>query len=304
MNEGQKISELTPVETLYDGCCFPIVQNGETRKVLFKTIQELLHGNDGEKGDRGTSIRVSGEWIALNEYQNDEEFIDFVTWHGNTYGCKISHRSEPDITPENSDYWILLAAKGDTGEKGDSFVYDDFTPEQLESLKGPQGDKGDKGDTGEKGGTLSETDIFNICHPIGEVYVQFPEQLEPQTLYGRGTWEKLDYDGAFFRADGVDASPFGTGKQDEGLPNITGSINAIYCRDQIPSKTGAFKNSDRYQFPGTSFAGTDNAILAKFYASDGETTTGGSIRSTPIVYGKSDHVTPKNYTIQIWKRTA
>ena len=51
-------------------------------------------------------------------------------------------------------------AKGDTGEqgeqgpKGDAFTYEDFTPEQLEALKGPKGDTGEqgqKGDTGEQG---------------------------------------------------------------------------------------------------------------------------------------------------------
>ena len=47
--------------------------------------------------------------------------------------------------------------KGDQGlqgEKGDAFTYEDFTPEQLASLKGEQGIqgvKGDKGDTGEQG---------------------------------------------------------------------------------------------------------------------------------------------------------
>ena len=33
--------------------------------------------------------------------------------------------------------------RGERGPKGDPFTYDDFTPEQLESLKGPKGDKGD-----------------------------------------------------------------------------------------------------------------------------------------------------------------
>ena len=50
--------------------------------------------------------------------------------------------------------------KGDTGEqgprglqgpKGDPFVYDDFTPTQLEGLKGPQGIQGPKGDKGDIG---------------------------------------------------------------------------------------------------------------------------------------------------------
>nr|DAI33863.1 MAG TPA: hypothetical protein [Caudoviricetes sp.] len=33
--------------------------------------------------------------------------------------------------------------QGNKGDKGDSFRYEDFTPEQLEALKGPKGDKGD-----------------------------------------------------------------------------------------------------------------------------------------------------------------
>ena len=54
----------------------------------------------------------------------------------------------------------LLSLKGDKGDKGDPFTYADFTQEQLESLRGPQGIqgeqgiqglKGDKGDTGERG---------------------------------------------------------------------------------------------------------------------------------------------------------
>ena len=60
--------------------------------------------------------------------------------------------------------WIAIGrVVGDTGEKGDTgdaFTYEDFTPEQLASLKGetgdtgpagPKGDTGDKGDTGAKG---------------------------------------------------------------------------------------------------------------------------------------------------------
>ena len=45
-----------------------------------------------------------------------------------------------DFTPEQ-----LEALKGPKGDKGDPFTYADFTPEQLGSLKGPKGDKGDDG---------------------------------------------------------------------------------------------------------------------------------------------------------------
>lgn len=41
--------------------------------------------------------------------------------------------------------------RGPKGDKGDPFTYEDFTPEQLESLKGPKGDIGEPGPKGETG---------------------------------------------------------------------------------------------------------------------------------------------------------
>lgn len=35
---------------------------------------------------------------------------------------------------------------GPKGDKGGAFTYEDFTSEQLETLKGPKGDKGDPGE--------------------------------------------------------------------------------------------------------------------------------------------------------------
>lgn len=43
--------------------------------------------------------------------------------------------------------------KGEQGPKGDAFTYEDFTPEQLEALKGPRGADGDVGPMGPQGNT-------------------------------------------------------------------------------------------------------------------------------------------------------
>lgn len=42
----------------------------------------------------------------------------------------------------------LQGPQGEPGLKGDPFRYEDFTPEQLETLKGPKGDKGEDGRDG------------------------------------------------------------------------------------------------------------------------------------------------------------
>ena len=89
-----------------------------------------------------------------------------------------------------SAYEVWLA-EGNTGTeadflaslKGDPFVYEDFTDEQLASLKGEKGDKGDKGDTGksayevwlERGNTGTMEDYLESLrefHPLTEEEVE------------------------------------------------------------------------------------------------------------------------------------
>lgn len=52
----------------------------------------------------------------------------------------------------------LESLKGEKGDKGDPFTWDDLTAEQKKELTGPKGDKGDKGDTGGIGYVFFESD--------------------------------------------------------------------------------------------------------------------------------------------------
>ena len=81
-----------------------------------------------------------------------------------------------------------IGVKGETGNTGDAFTFDDFTPEQLASLKGAtgdagatgsKGDKGDKGDTGQQGvkgdtgdtGSSGFSPIVNVDHSTGQIII-------------------------------------------------------------------------------------------------------------------------------------
>lgn len=61
------------------------------------------------------------------------------------------------------------ALKGQKGDKGEPFTYDDFTPEQLAALVGPQGVQGEVGPQGEQGiqGPQGEQGIPGIQGEIG-----------------------------------------------------------------------------------------------------------------------------------------
>ncbi len=70
--------------------------------------------------------------------------------------------------------------KGDTGPqgpKGDAFTFEDFTPEQLASLKGPKGDKGDTGPAGPKGekGDAGLQGPAGLKGPKGDIGSQGPQ---------------------------------------------------------------------------------------------------------------------------------
>ena len=52
-----------------------------------------------------------------------------------------------------------MGPAGPPGENGDPFVYEDFTPQQLEALTGPKGPKGETGPQGPKGDPFTYSDF-------------------------------------------------------------------------------------------------------------------------------------------------
>nr|DAW63472.1 MAG TPA: protein of unknown function DUF285 [Caudoviricetes sp.] len=85
--------------------------------------------------------------------------------------------------------------QGERGEKGDAFRYEDFTPEQLLSLKGEKGDRGEQGPKGNDGAfnpntTFSnlETNNKTIIEAINEVFTSASngKKLIAQAITGKG----------------------------------------------------------------------------------------------------------------------
>lgn len=100
-----------------------------------------------------------------------------------------------DFTPEQ-----LAGLKGPKGDKGDPFVYSDFTSQQLEGLKGPKGDKGDTGLQGPKGdkGDIGPQGPQGIqgergpVGPIGPIGPQGPKGVDGSTSFDDLTEEQKE----------------------------------------------------------------------------------------------------------------
>ena len=103
-------------------------------------------GPKGETGETGRGFTVSGYFASLAELQ-----AQVTPFEGAAYGIGTAQPYDIYIYDGVSSTWVnngpLQGAKGD---KGDPFIYADFTAEQLEDLKGPKGDKGDAGMTAEE----------------------------------------------------------------------------------------------------------------------------------------------------------
>ena len=76
--------------------------------------------------------------------------------------------------------------------------------------------------------TVSMQAVFNASHPVGETYTQYPEQLDPVSLYNQNgiqsTWTLLDFGGAFFRAEGGNALAFNNSKE---VTAVSGAVLTI-----------------------------------------------------------------------------
>ena len=143
--------------------------------------------------------------------------------------------------------------------------------------------------------------------PIDSVYTQYPNCKEPKELWKNTNWELIDFNGAFFRAAGGNAGEFGK-IQNEGLPNITG--------DKLLSWTdytggGIIMNETTNKSSSALYSYQDSQYYSFYYSdpisskiSAHHNILGFNANRNNTIYGNSDHVTPINYSIKIWKRIA
>ena len=144
--------------------------------------------------------------------------------------------------------------------------------------------------------------LFDIVRPIGDIYVQYPQQANPNELWGMySTWSIVNYDGAFFRAEGTNASAFieKTGnliKQGELVGSHSDSITVSGGNHAHPYSFGRNYNS---HYTNT----------YKLYDQDthqnytGYTGYSGNLSMSGTVNHTATENRPTNYTIRVWKRT-
>lgn len=110
-----------------DGNLLIVTDNGTLPKGLYG-VQITVVGSNGE-------TRLRSFW--------DQQIV--VTERNNSVLKEWDEFKKQDVKARAA---VFFFAKGD---KGDAFTYQDFTPEQLEGLRGPQGIQGPQGEQGIQG---------------------------------------------------------------------------------------------------------------------------------------------------------
>ena len=144
--------------------------------------------------------------------------------------------------------------------------------------------------------------LFDIVRPIGDIYVQYPQQANPNELWGvYSTWSIVNYDGAFFRAEGTNANAFieKTGnliKQGELVGSHSDSITVTGSNHAHPYSFGRNYNSQYNKTYKLDDTNTYNNYT-------GYTGYSGNLSMSGTVNHTATENRPTNYTIRIWKRT-
>lgn len=128
-------------------------------------------GEKGDTGDVGTSVTIKGSYDSYDDLINDhpsgsdgDSYLvngSLFVWNGSAWINVGNIKGEKGDTGNTGDTGEK-GSTGDKGEKGDAFTFEDFTQEQLDSLKG---------DTGASG--FSPT--VNVDHTKGEITITTEE---------------------------------------------------------------------------------------------------------------------------------
>ena len=115
-------------------------------------------GPTGEKGDTGATgagLNIKGSYNTYEELIHDHP----------TGNPGDSYLVNGSLYVWNGNVWQNVG--NIKGEKGDAFTFDDFTPEQLASLKGATGDVGAAGPKGDTGASA----YVNVNHDAGIINI-------------------------------------------------------------------------------------------------------------------------------------
>ncbi len=133
---------------------------------LQKEFEELMPKVSALMQDTRKELDELCENLSVWEEYDEERFYkegNKVTFEGSTYLCTEECMG---ISPENEDFWLLVASRGKRGQKGSQGPQGNQGQRGEKGERGAKGEKGDKGEKGEKG----ERGMGGVCASANGFY--------------------------------------------------------------------------------------------------------------------------------------
>jgi hypothetical protein len=172
-------------------------------------------------------------------------------------------------------------------------------------------------------------EMFDINHPIGELYIQYPSKKDPESLYNiagviTSTWNDItaEYDGAFFRAyksgtsgDFVDYGESLTNKMQasqnlnhthgSGYTGYSGSLSLSggnHRHETTDDNNSPLSASGRGTGTWSASGSGGGKYIYTLYS--GSLTVSGGNHRHGISYSGDTEARPINYAIKVWERVS
>jgi len=233
------------------------------------TTQKGDTGAQGVQGDKG--LNWQGTWTSQN-YVTD----DAVEYLGSAYVCHTDTVSNE--IPTDTNYWDLLAQKGDTGDTGSQGIQGD------QGIQGIQGIQGDKGLTWQGAWVSQNYVVDDAVEYLGSAYICILNTVSSENPSNATYWDLLAQKGDT-GSQGIqgDTGPAGSNGTDGKtvlngtvVPTTEGVDGDFYIRtdtDEIYGpKTGGSWGSPTSLVGPTGSNGSDGA--------DGKTVLNGTVVPT------------------------
>ena len=155
--------------------------------IIIKEPLSMYEGDTAEVGVALTGAAKAQQEEYLEPFDEAGNYNETTWATGDIITSGKLNKLEDGITGVNQKVENIALTPGPKGDKGDPFTYEDFTAEQLASLKGEKGDKGDTGEQGLQGiqGPKGDKGDKGDVGPQGEIGPQGPKgDTGPQGLQG------------------------------------------------------------------------------------------------------------------------
>lgn len=189
-------------------------------EVIYMTSEEMIKGDKGDPGPKGDPFTYEDFTTEqLEALRGPQGKVGYIYTPSVSSDGVLSWSNNGEL--ENPAAVNITGPQGEIGPQGKPFTYDDFTPEQLELLRGPQGPEGKQGVPGQDGKDGSGVNILGSYTSEAELSAAHPTGTSGDSYLINNELYIWDDENSTWKNVGTIRGP-------QGIQGETGAIGAVF----------------------------------------------------------------------------